>query len=127
MDVGVGADHAEAIALVVERLLIPDLRDRRADAGGAGGDGFLAAVAQEARFQDRGVGARLQKVLLENQAVAHLLGHRHGRKEPAIGLRHQHGRLGCEFPGQGARARCRACGPPRMRSSMLENAGTAWP
>ena len=64
------ADHAEAIALVIDWLVVPDLRDLH-----------LGRVSALTAGEEIAVGARLAQMHLEAQEVAHLARFRHRREQ----------------------------------------------
>src|SRR5262249_10992802 len=86
-DIGVGADHAEAIALVVDRLRIPNIRrqhDTAADVVREGG----RRIRLSGRHLAKPPLARVAQVLLEAQKIAHLARYWHWRQQHDLGTQY---------------------------------------
>ena len=73
-----GADDAETVAFVVDRLIVPDLRNLKL--------GRVARIAADA--EQVSLGARLAQMLFEAQEIAHLARLGHGRAQRDVGEAH---------------------------------------
>jgi hypothetical protein len=92
--VGAGADDAEAVALVIDRLLVPDL-----------GDLDLRRVEPLAAAEDGHDRPRIADMLLEHQEIPHLPRLRHRREQPRLVERDPPLRLLHQAPGMVERRR----------------------